>query len=419
MPLWILLGIAAVCLLTLGGYAAYRTLVRNSFEKRIDAALAQGHFFSPPGECVADLLAAERVEHPNSTKLSQAAQEVRSKLEPMADELLQIWYKDSGPSVDWDKLEREYSLLQSLFPSDNEIGADYAYVRGQKAIQAGNYEQARQFYQEALNKKPNWVLALNGLGKVYMRADSPFRDQQRAVGLYEQAIQADPKFTWAYVNLAIYYRLQNDLASAKTYLLKALATYPNKVSLLVLMGNVCAEGKDFHEAVEYYEKALPLETDPSAQQKLIATVAHLQGMLANTGTDSDSAPTFPPQTSSGISSQPLDSQDSLRQQDSDQPQQQTILPMGSILHPTLINQVAPAYPPAAQATGLAGRVVVEIVIDEHGDVTNARVVQCTNPIFNQAALDAVRRWKYSIPRSDDGQPVSVYWLVTLNFGPTP
>jgi TonB family protein len=65
--------------------------------------------------------------------------------------------------------------------------------------------------------------------------------------------------------------------------------------------------------------------------------------------------------------------------------------------------------------GLSGRVVLEIIINENGDVENARVLQSNNPIFNEAALEAVRKWKYSPPTTDAGQRVSVFWIVTINF----
>jgi tetratricopeptide (TPR) repeat protein len=334
MPLWILLGVAAVCVLALGGYAGYKSLVGNLFQKRIDAALAQGHYFSPPGECVADILATERAKYPNSPEIAQADQKVRSKLEPLAAESLQRWYKDSDPSVDWDKLEKEYALLQSLFPNDDEIAADDAYARAQEAILSGNYEQARQFYQEALNKKPNWALALNGLGKIYMRTDSPLRDEQRAVGLYEQAIQADPKFTWAYVNLGIYYRLQHDLVTAKAYMSRALATDPDKASLLALMGAICAEGREYQESLQYYEKALSSETDASKQEKLRATIVHLQQILAETGAGPQEAPGTSPQASSEIGSVPGSDEESSATKDSDQPRQPALAPSAErVVHP--------------------------------------------------------------------------------------
>ena len=92
-----------------------------------------------------------------------------------------------------------------------------------------------------------------------------------------------------------------------------------------------------------------------------------------------------------------------------------IYPMGSIRQPTLIHQEQVVYPPAALANKLEGRVIVEVVIDESGRVELARIIQSPNPVFNQAALDAVRKFQYSPPIKESGEKVAVYWFVTVNF----
>jgi protein TonB len=83
--------------------------------------------------------------------------------------------------------------------------------------------------------------------------------------------------------------------------------------------------------------------------------------------------------------------------------------------PKLLRQVAPVYPPAAGAMGLAGRVTLEVVIDQRGNVEDARIVRSDNSIFDGAALDAVRKWKFSAPVTNAGQVVKVYHFVTVNF----
>jgi periplasmic protein TonB len=67
--------------------------------------------------------------------------------------------------------------------------------------------------------------------------------------------------------------------------------------------------------------------------------------------------------------------------------------------------VDPVYPPPARETRIAGTVIVGAVIDEHGNVVQARVVN-GHPLLIEAALRAVRQWKYE-PASLNGQLVSV------------
>jgi TonB family protein len=58
-------------------------------------------------------------------------------------------------------------------------------------------------------------------------------------------------------------------------------------------------------------------------------------------------------------------------------------------------------------------VVVDAVVDEKGNVVQARVVS-GHPLLTDAALKAVLRWKYE-PTSLNGQPVSVELHVQVHF----
>jgi protein TonB len=71
------------------------------------------------------------------------------------------------------------------------------------------------------------------------------------------------------------------------------------------------------------------------------------------------------------------------------------------------------YPPLARETHIRGTVVVDAVIDEHGNVVQARVVS-GHPLLMDAALKAVLLWKYE-PTTLNGQPVSVELQVQVHF----
>jgi TonB family protein len=59
----------------------------------------------------------------------------------------------------------------------------------------------------------------------------------------------------------------------------------------------------------------------------------------------------------------------------------------------------PVYPESARQNGVEGTVVVEVVVDREGNVVSARVIRSIPPL-DQAALDAVREWKYERSDSD-------------------
>ncbi len=58
-------------------------------------------------------------------------------------------------------------------------------------------------------------------------------------------------------------------------------------------------------------------------------------------------------------------------------------------------------------------VAIDSVIDEHGNVTQMKVVS-GNPLLVTAALNAVEQWKYQ-PTLLNGQPIAVDMEVTVTF----
>ena len=73
----------------------------------------------------------------------------------------------------------------------------------------------------------------------------------------------------------------------------------------------------------------------------------------------------------------------------------------------------PRYPPEAAAAGVQGNVLAEIVVNEAGLVTDAKIVRSI-PMLDEAALQAVRNWRFE-PAMVDGRTVPVRMVVTVNF----
>jgi len=93
-----------------------------------------------------------------------------------------------------------------------------------------------------------------------------------------------------------------------------------------------------------------------------------------------------------------------------------VVPVWELLQPPrLLVQVAPEYPPALRMMGFSGKVVLEVMVDEDGSVTQVRVVSSPHPLLAQAAETAVRQWKYSRPVSTAGGSVRVTQTVVVNF----
>jgi protein TonB len=86
---------------------------------------------------------------------------------------------------------------------------------------------------------------------------------------------------------------------------------------------------------------------------------------------------------------------------------------GSVRPPAKLVHVAPQYPSLARASKVQGVVIIEATIDNKGNVESATVLRSI-PLLDQAALDAVRQWKFT-PTLLNGVAVPVIMTVTVNF----
>jgi TonB family protein len=86
---------------------------------------------------------------------------------------------------------------------------------------------------------------------------------------------------------------------------------------------------------------------------------------------------------------------------------------GNIAEPRKMFDVKPVYPSEAMAAKISGIIIIEAVIDTAGGVRDAKVLRSV-PMLDQAALDAVKQWRYS-PTLLNGAPVEVVMTVTVNF----
>lgn len=88
---------------------------------------------------------------------------------------------------------------------------------------------------------------------------------------------------------------------------------------------------------------------------------------------------------------------------------------GGMLNGKAISFPQPDYPPIAEQAKAGGAVIVEVLIDEAGNVISARAVS-GHPLLQAAAVAAARQAKFA-PTSLMGEPVKVSGLLSYNFGP--
>ena len=86
---------------------------------------------------------------------------------------------------------------------------------------------------------------------------------------------------------------------------------------------------------------------------------------------------------------------------------------GGVLNGKAINLPKPGYPAIARQAHASGTVVVQVTIDENGNVISAAAVS-GHPLLRGVAVQAARGARFS-PTKLSGQPVKVTGVITYNF----
>jgi TonB family protein len=85
------------------------------------------------------------------------------------------------------------------------------------------------------------------------------------------------------------------------------------------------------------------------------------------------------------------------------------------IEPHLIQRVNPEYPPEAERKGAEGTVEVSFTVSPEGKVSDVIIVSAEpSDIFDRAAVDAVRRWRYE-PKKVGGVPVEAHLQARVQF----
>ena len=87
---------------------------------------------------------------------------------------------------------------------------------------------------------------------------------------------------------------------------------------------------------------------------------------------------------------------------------------GAVKAPEVLLRIEPVYPEVARRVKLEGTVIIELLIDPQGEVAETTVLRGLPMGLTEAALDAVRQWRFA-PSTIDGRPVSVRYVISVIF----
>ena len=91
-------------------------------------------------------------------------------------------------------------------------------------------------------------------------------------------------------------------------------------------------------------------------------------------------------------------------------------PGNGVTMPRLLREVKPNYTSDAMRAKIQGRVLVECIVNIHGDVTDVKILNSLDPTFglDQEAIKAAKQWRFS-PGTRLGEPVPVLISIELSF----
>jgi peptide/nickel transport system substrate-binding protein len=91
-------------------------------------------------------------------------------------------------------------------------------------------------------------------------------------------------------------------------------------------------------------------------------------------------------------------------------------PMLPAVMPKLVKKVEPEYPEMARKLGAKGRVFLRVLINREGEVSKVVVLRSSGYDFlDEAAKEAVRKYKFIPAKDKDGNPIEVWHPVEVRF----
>ncbi len=96
------------------------------------------------------------------------------------------------------------------------------------------------------------------------------------------------------------------------------------------------------------------------------------------------------------------------------PEEGPIFVVGEVTKPVKTHAPQPAYTEIARKARIQGLVIVQAIIDKGGEVTNVKVIKGLPMGLTEAAVNAIKEWKFK-PATLRGKPVDVYYNLTVNF----
>lgn len=217
-----------------------------------------------------------------------------------------------------------------------------------------------------------------------------------AVTDYSRAIELNPKETSIYLNrgLVFYHKKSYDLAVADYN--KAIELNPKDSTAFFNRGNSYEKMGDVTKAVADYQKAVELDAGNEPAKSSLKRIQDEQARI--------------------VAEQQQQQQQQKKPEPpapAETPKLPQIVDLGHLTASLAVRMVKPVYSPIAQKSNIQGQVIVQITLDEEGNVTSAKATS-GHAMLRAACEDAAAKSKFK-PTVIANQAVKAKGYIIYNF----
>lgn len=293
------------------------------------------------------------------------------------------------------------------------------------AYQVQKFDEALKFAQTTLklslklygDDNDNTATAYANLGAIY-REKRNFSESaenlKKAMAIYQKkADKRGKQLAAIYQSLAQTYSADNKKKLAEEYYLKAIeltdksfgADSKELLSPTLLTANFYAISKNVDKANELYLKSYKVAVKHFGKEaKQITEIDDAKSCIfASLEIEESKASATIFQEERREIVEPSEDDGSLK----------VGLVSGGIVSGKAIKLTTPKYPAEAKKQRLSGRIPIRVLIDENGDVTEAKSI-CGDSLLSQTSIEAAKTSKFT-PTLLGGTPVKVSGTIIYNF----
>ena len=153
---------------------------------------------------------------------------------------------------EWQDAVKKLEWAAEMRPIDSQLAAKANYCRGRVKYLSDQKDAALTDWKKAADLDKKWALPLNGIGLVYNEK----KDYESARKWLLEAVEREPNWAIPYNNLGSSFYFQKRYSEAVPYYRKALAIAPRWARPHAWLGSIAMENYEYQTAVEEFDQVL-------------------------------------------------------------------------------------------------------------------------------------------------------------------